>query len=146
MIGELMWSAASLYAMRVQQQTSGFLMVAMQMLCGGAFMLVTAAFTGEFAHFDFAAVSLSSMLAMMYLTFVGSLVGYCAYLWLLRHVEPTRVATYAYVNPIVAVFLRWLFAGEKLGTELLAGSALVVLGIALIVTFRSNATASTAAE
>jgi drug/metabolite transporter (DMT)-like permease len=146
MIGELMWSAASLYAIRVQQQTSGFLLVAMQMLCGGACMLVTAAFTGEFVHFNLAAVSLSSVLAMAYLTFVGSLVGYCAYVWLLRNVEPTRVATYAYVNPIVAVFLGWLFAGEKLAPELLVGSALVVLGIALIVAFRFNAAASTLAE
>ena len=139
MVGELMWSAASLYAVRVQQQTSGFLMAAMQMLCGGALMLGVAAVRGEFTQFDPGAVTVSSFLAMSYLILIGSFIGFSAYLWLLRNVEPTRVATYAYVNPIVAVFLGWLVVGEKLAPELLTGSAVVVIGIALIVTFRSRA-------
>jgi drug/metabolite transporter (DMT)-like permease len=138
MIGELLWAAASLYAVRVHQQASGFLMAAMQMLCGGAFMLGTAALRGEFNQFDIRAVTASSVLALTYLMLIGSIIGFSAYLWLLRNVEATRVATYAYVNPIVAVFLGWLVLGEKLAPALLAGSALVVIGIALIVTFRSR--------
>lgn len=114
-------------------------MAAMQMLCGGALMLGVAAVRGEFGRFNPAAVSGTSILAMSYLILVGSFIGFSAYLWLLRNVEPTRVPTYAYVNPIVAVFLGWLVLGEKLASELLAGSALVVIGIALIVTFRSRA-------
>jgi drug/metabolite transporter (DMT)-like permease len=135
-VGELMWSAASLYAVGVRQQTSGFVMAAMQMLCGGAFMLATAASRGEFAQFEPAAVTTTSLLAIGYLASIGSIIGFSAYLWLLRNVDPTRVATYAYVNPIVAVFLGSIVGGEVLAPELLAGSGLVVLGIALIVTFR----------
>jgi drug/metabolite transporter (DMT)-like permease len=136
MIGELLWAAASLYAVRVHQQASGFLMASMQMLCGGALMLGTAVLRGEFTQFDIRAVTASSVLALTYLMLIGSIIGFSAYLWLLRNVEATRVATYAYVNPIVAVFLGWLVIGEQLAPELLAGSALVVIGIALIVTFR----------
>jgi len=136
--GELMWAAASLYAVKVIQRVPGLLMAAMQMLCGGALLLGTAAVRGEFAQFHPEATTLSSILAMSYLIAIGSFIGFSAYLWLLRNVEPTRVATYAYVNPIVAVFLGWLVLGEKIGPELLAGSALVVTGIALIITFRSR--------
>lgn len=136
--GELMWSAASLYAVRVVQRVPGLLMAAMQMLCGGALLVGTAAIRGEFAEFHFQATTFSSVLAMSYLIAIGSFIGFSAYLWLLRNVEPTRVATYAYVNPIVAVFLGWLVLGEKIGSELLAGSALVVIGIALIISFRSR--------
>jgi drug/metabolite transporter (DMT)-like permease len=145
MIGELLWAAASLYAVRVHQQTSGFLMAAMQMLCGGALMLGTAALRGEFTQFDVRAVTGASVFALTYLMLIGSIIGFSAYLWLLRNVEATRVATYAYVNPIVAVFLGWLVVGEKLAPELLAGSALVVIGIALIVTFRSRPSQTSAA-
>ena len=144
MVGELMWCAASLYAVRVRQHSSAFVMAAMQMLCAGAFMIVTAVFRGEFAHFEVAAVTARSLFAMGYLATIGSIIGFSAYLWLLRNVEPTRVATYAYVNPIVAVFLGWLIGGEELAPELLGGSGLVVLGIALIVTFRSKTPARAA--
>jgi drug/metabolite transporter (DMT)-like permease len=135
-IGESLWAAASLYATRVRHQTSGFMMAAMQMICGGIFGLAAASMDGDFAHFNPGAVSLRSLGAMTYLAAIGSVVGFSAYLWLLRNVEATRVSTYAYVNPVVAVFLGSWLGAEKLAPELLAGSALVVFGIALIVTFR----------
>lgn len=138
LVGELLWSAASLFAVRAGSQTSGFLIAAMQMLCGGALMLAIAFARGEFAQFHLTAVSARSLYAIGYLATVGSIIGFSAYLWLLRNVESTRVATYAFVNPVVAVFLGSVFAGERLAPELLAGSALVVVGIALIVIFRSN--------
>jgi drug/metabolite transporter (DMT)-like permease len=137
-IGESLWAAASLYAMRVRHETSGLMMAAMQMICGGLLGLVVASLHGEFAHFDPGAVTLRSLGAMSYLAGIGSLVGFSAFFWLLRNVEATRASTYAYVNPVVAVFLGWLVLGEKIGPELLAGSALVVFGIALIVSFRSR--------
>lgn len=127
-----------LYAVYAGQRTSAFRMAAMQMLCGGAFLLMTALLRGECAHFDLAAVTLRSLLAMGYLASIGSIIGFSAYLWLLRNVEATRVATYAYVNPVVAILLGSLLGGEILAPQLLAGSLLVVLGIALIVTFRSQ--------
>ena len=137
-IGELLWSAASLYATRARQETSGSMMAAMQMICGGIFGLIAASLHGEFARFNLAAISLRSLGAMTYLAAIGSIVGFSAYLWLLRNVEATRVSTYAYVNPVVAVFLGSWLGREKLAPELLAGSALVVFGVALIVTFRSK--------
>jgi len=138
-IGESLWSAASLYAARVRHETSGFTMAAMQMICGGFLGLVAASFHGEFAHFDIGAVTLRSFGAMTYLAAIGSIVGFSAFLWLLRNVDATRASTYAYVNPVVAVFLGSWLGGEKLAPELLGGSALVVFGIALIVTFRPRA-------
>ncbi|MEY2506253.1 MAG: hypothetical protein QOH01_582 [Verrucomicrobiota bacterium] len=137
-IGESLWAAASLYATRVRHETSGLMMAAMQMICGGVFGLIAASLHGEFAHFDPGAVTMRSLGATTYLAGIGSIVGFSAYLWLLRNVEATRVSTYAYVNPVVAVFLGAWLGGEKLAPELLAGSALVVFGIALIVTFRSK--------
>lgn len=139
-IGELLWAAASLYAIRVRHETSGFMMAAMQMICGGVLGLIAASFHGEFAHFNIGAVTFRSLGAMTYLAAIGSIVGFSAYLWLLRNVEATRVSTYGYVNPVVAVFLGSWLGGEKLAPELLAGSALVVFGIGLIVTFRPRAT------
>jgi drug/metabolite transporter (DMT)-like permease len=140
-LGESLWAAASLYATRVRHETSGAMMAAMQMICGGVFGLVAASLHGEFAHFNPAAVTVRSLGAMTYLAAIGSIVGFSAYLWLLRNVEATRASTYAYVNPVVAVFLGAWLGGEKLAPKLLAGSALVVVGIALIVTFRTKAAA-----
>jgi drug/metabolite transporter (DMT)-like permease len=137
-IGESLWAAASLYAARVRHETSGLMMASMQMICGGFLGLIAASFHGEFSHFDIGAVTLRSFGAMTYLAAIGSVVGFSAFLWLLRNVDATRASTYAYVNPVVAVFLGSWLGGEKLAPELLSGSALVVFGIALIVTFRSK--------
>jgi drug/metabolite transporter (DMT)-like permease len=111
-------------------------MAALQMLCAGGFMLVMALVRGELTEFSVQTVTARSLFAMGYLACIGSIIGFTAYLWLLRNVDATRVATYAYVNPIVAVFMGWLLGGEELAPALLTGSVLVVLGIALIVTFR----------
>ena len=137
-LGELLWSASSLYAVRAPSAVPGFQMAAMQMMCGGVLMLIVAGGTGEFGRFEAGAVSLRSLGALVYLSAIGSIVGFSAYLWLLRNVEATWVSTYAYVNPIVAVFLGSWLGAEALAPELLAGGALVVVGIALIVTFRSK--------
>jgi drug/metabolite transporter (DMT)-like permease len=136
--GEVVWAATSLYAGRVRQNSPPFLMASMQMLCGGGLMMAVGVTRGELAQAHPHAITTSSILAMVYLILIGSIVGYTAYLWLLRNVEPARVATFAYVNPIVAVFLGWLVADETLAPELLGGSALVIVGIALIVGFPST--------
>jgi drug/metabolite transporter (DMT)-like permease len=137
-LGDALWAAASLYAGRIRQFNSAFLMAATQMLCGGACLILIAIARGELRHFDVASVTMRSLLALGYLISFGSIVGFSAFVWLLRNLEPTRVATYAYVYPVVAVLLGWLFAREVLAPQLLAGSGLVVLGVALIVTFRSK--------
>jgi len=137
-LGDALWAAASLYAGRVRQRNSAFLMAAMQMLCGGTCLIVTAIARGELHQFDLGSVPMRSLFAVGYLVSFGSIVGFTAFVWLLQNVEPTRVATYAYVYPIVAVLLGWLFASEVLAPQLLAGSGLVVVGVALTVTLGSK--------
>lgn len=137
LVGALIWSVGSLYAGRVQQQAPPFLMAAMQMLCASVLLLITSLFTGEWSSVRPGAITAASAGAMVYLIFAGSIVAFTAYSWLLRNVEPTRVATYAYVNPIVAVLLGHVVASEELTPTLLIGSAFVIAGVALIVTFRT---------
>jgi drug/metabolite transporter (DMT)-like permease len=90
--------------------------------------------TGEVAHFDAGAVTLRSVLSLGYLVAFGSLVGFTSFAWLLHSVPPGRVATYAFVNPVVAVLIGWAVGGESLGPRVLLASALVVAAVALIVT------------
>jgi drug/metabolite transporter (DMT)-like permease len=106
----------------------------MQMMTGGGLLLLLGAATGRMP--DPAAISAPSVVAMLFLTFVGSLVGFTCYLWLLGRVPPTQVATYAYVNPIVAVFLGWALAGEQLTAKSLAASVVVLAAVVTIVTPR----------
>ena len=136
LVGGLIWSAGSLYSRRAGQGTAPLLMAAMQMLTAGAVLLAGAGLRGEIADFDPAQVTAKSLAAFFYLVFIGAIVGYNAYLWLLRHCPPAQVATYAYVNPVVAVLLGAGFAGEKLTSSMLAGAALIVAAVALVVTNR----------
>jgi drug/metabolite transporter (DMT)-like permease len=104
----------------------------LQMLAGGALLLLVGLATGEVARADLGAASLRSLLAVTYLILFGSLVAFTAFTWLLRVSTPARVATCAYVNPVVAVFLGWLLAGERLEAVHLAAAAMIVLGVVLI--------------
>ncbi len=136
LLSGLVWSAGSLYSRRAGQGTEPLLMAGMQMLTAGAVLLAGAALRGEFAGFALAQVTAKSWAAFFYLVFIGALVGYTAYLWLLRHCPPSQVATYAYVNPVVAVLLGAGFAGEKLTSPMLAGAALIVAAVALVIVKR----------
>jgi drug/metabolite transporter (DMT)-like permease len=109
------------------------------MLCGGALLAVASAFTGEWGRLDLSRASGRSLVAVAYLVVFGSIVAYSAYVWLLRTVSPTRVATYAYVNPIVALLLGWGFAGEALHPRTLGAAGLTILGVVVIVTARAAA-------
>jgi len=120
--GETIWSATSLYAGRVRQNCSPFMMASMQMLCSGALMLSFALVHGEFTEFNVKSVTMRSVAAMAYLTLTGSVIGYLAYIWLLRNLEATRVATHAYVCPVLALLLGWIVAGERLAADLLTGA------------------------
>jgi drug/metabolite transporter (DMT)-like permease len=131
--GSFAWSAGSIYARGAGHPPDPLVGTGMQMLTGGAALLVLAALTGEPARFDSAAVSLRSWGGLAYLIVFGSLIGYTAYVWLLRVSTPARVSTYAYVNPIVAVFLGWAFAGEVITSRELAAAAIIVAAVALIV-------------
>jgi len=128
------WSAGSLYSRRAQNAPSPFLAAGQQMLCGGALMFFVGLATGEHHHFDPARVTWFSLGAWIYLVLIGAIVGFTAYIWLLRHCDPGKVATYAYVNPIVAVFLGAMFAGEKLTLRTAAAATLIIGSVALVIT------------
>ena len=136
--GALSWAAGSIYARRAPQPTSPLVATAAQMLLGGAFLLVLGLATGEAAEVDPAGFSALSVLSLAYLIVFGAVVGYSAYVWLLRVTSAARVATYAYVNPVVAVFLGWLLADEPLTPRVAIAAAVIVAGVAVITTERTR--------
>ena len=138
-VSSLTWAAASIYAHDgAPQPASPFLAAGMQMFLGGCFLLVAGTVTGEWTRLDLAVASRQSLVAFGYLVLVGSLVGYTAFVWLLKVSTPSRVATYAYVNPVVAVFLGWVFVGEPLTPRTLVAAGIIVAAVILITTFRSR--------
>jgi drug/metabolite transporter (DMT)-like permease len=114
------------------------------MLAGGVFLLAVSGALGEFARFDPSRVTPASLAALAYLSVFGSIVGFSAYLYLLRHVPPARVATYAFVNPVVAMALGWMFANETLSPRSLTAAVLVVVAVALITTAKAGVRVATA--
>lgn len=108
----------------------------MTMLVGGILLLTLSAASGELTQFDLGGVSLRSYLALGYLIVFGSVLAFSAYLWLLRATDPVKVSTYAFVNPVVAVILGWLLAGEVLDTRIVLSTAAIVSAVALVL--RSN--------
>jgi len=104
------------------------------MLCGGILLLLAGIVTGELPRFHPGSISMLSLGSFVYLVIIGAVVGYTAYIWLLRHCEPAKVATYAYVNPIVAVLLGTLFAGETLTIRTLIAGGLIIGSVALVIT------------
>jgi len=129
------WASGSVYSLRRPVRASPALAAGLQMLAGGALLLIVALFTGEFGKLNLRNASWASLGALAYLTIFGSLVAFTAYSWLLRKVAPARAATYAYVNPVVAVLLGWLIAGEPVTLRMLLAAAVIVASVALITTY-----------
>jgi drug/metabolite transporter (DMT)-like permease len=134
LVSSFIWSAGSLYSRTSKHAASPFLTAAQQMLCGGALLLLAGIATGELRRFHPSSISTLSLASFVYLVIIGAVVGYTAYIWLLRHCEPAKVATYAYVNPIVAVLLGALFAGETLTMRMLIAAGLIIGSVALVIT------------
>jgi drug/metabolite transporter (DMT)-like permease len=111
----------------------------MQMLGGGAALMLTALLHGDFVRFAPINVSIHSWLALGYLITMGSLVGFSTFVWLMKHSTPARVSTYAYVNPLVAVFLGWLILGEPVTARTLVAAAVIIVSVAVITTQRAPA-------
>lgn len=131
------WAAGSLYSRRAPLPRRPLVGTGMEMLAGGVVLAVVSLATGELSRLDLSGVSGESILGLAYLIVFGSWVGFTAYVWLLRNTRTSLVGTYAYVNPVVAVLLGWALLGEAVtGRTLLAG-AVIVVGVALIVTSRS---------
>ena len=128
----LSWALGSLYGLRAPSPKSALLGAGMQMLAGGFLLFLVGILKGEWINFSFANVSANSWLAFAYLMIFGSIVGFTAYSWLLKNVEPSLASTYAYVNPVIAVLLGWTIAGESLTGQMLLGAGIIVGSVVLI--------------
>jgi drug/metabolite transporter (DMT)-like permease len=138
MFSSFSWALGSVLSHKVNLPSSPFLAAAMEMLAGGVMLLLLGVLSGESGQFHFREVAIRSMLGFVYLIVAGSLLGFTAYIWLLRTVPTARVCTYAFVNPAVAVFLGWALGSEVLtGRELLAG-ATIIASVALIITHQPS--------
>ena len=136
LLSSFIWSAGSLYSRTVKHAASPFLGAAQQMFCGGLLLMLVGLFAGESKTFHPGNITTLSVGAFAYLVLIGAIVGYTAYFWLLRHCDPAKVATYAYVNPIVAVLLGALFAHEAVTLRTLLAAALIIGSVALIITIQ----------
>jgi len=137
-IATMAWAWGSLYSRRVDMPSSPLLATAMEMVSGGVLLLLLSAVSGEFFRLDPSSISTSSFTSLFYLVIFGSLVAFSSYVWLLKVVHPALVSTYAYVNPVIAVFLGWLIAGEPLGGRILLAAAIIVAAVALITTMNTR--------
>ncbi len=128
----LSWATGSIYGLRSPIPKSAILTAGMQMFAGGLVLLFVSLITGEMFSFNISEVSNNSWFGLIYLIIFGSLIGFTAYSWLLKNAQPAMVSTYAYVNPVIAVFLGWLIANESFTTQMLIGAGIIVGSVALI--------------
>jgi len=132
LLAAVAWAFGSIVLRRVDMPASAPISTGLQLMTGGAGLLLVSVFSGELAAFDPAGVTLTSLAAMAYLGFFNSFIGFSAFVWLMRVVSPAKVATYAYVNPIVAVILGALLANEALTLRSLLAGAIILLSVFLI--------------
>lgn len=131
-LASLSWSIGSLYSRQAPLPANALLSTAMEMLMGGGLMMSAALLLGQGGQIRLDQVSVLSLVSVAYLVIFGSLIGFTAYVWLLKVSTPARVSTYAFVNPVVAVFLGWAFAGEALSPRVLIAAGIIILAVVLI--------------
>jgi drug/metabolite transporter (DMT)-like permease len=134
------WAIGTILTRKLDLPASKTVSSGAQMLAGGIMLFVASAAFGEFGRFDVRSVSSGAWWALAYLVVVGSIIGFTAYVWLLHHQSPTKVGTYAYVNPVVAVIVGYFLGGEELGMRTVVGTALVIVSVVMITTARKRAT------
>ncbi len=132
------WSIASALPKMMPVPESKSVSSAMQMFIGGVMLFAVAGGAGEFARFHLSAVSGAVWWALAYLIVAGSIIGFTAYVWLLHHESPTKVGTYAYVNPVVAVIVGYFLGGEALDARILVGAACVLVSVIVITTSKTS--------
>jgi drug/metabolite transporter (DMT)-like permease len=143
-VGAVGWSVGSALSRKLPLPSSKIMSSGAQMLTGGIMLAVVAVLRGEGRGLHISAVSCSAWIALAYLVFAGSIAGFTAYVWLLHHESPTKVGTYAYVNPVVAVLLGYWLGGEPLGLRTIAGGLFVLASVIAITTMRPNPKPATA--
>jgi drug/metabolite transporter (DMT)-like permease len=139
------WSISSTLTRKLPLPASKVMSSGAQMLAGGILLTLAAATLGEFRNFHPAAVSRAAWLSLLYLIVAGSILGFTAYVWLIHHQSPTKVGTYAYVNPVVAVLLGYFFGGEALGVRTVLGTLFVLVSVVVITTTPAKKSAATPA-
>jgi drug/metabolite transporter (DMT)-like permease len=132
------WSIASVLARKLPLPESKVVSSGAQMLAGGVFLAVISWLLGEYRNFHAASVSRGAWIALLYLTVAGSIIAFTAYVWLLHHESPTKVGTYAYVNPVVAVLLGYFLGGEELGLRTILGTLFVLISVVVITTTKTR--------
>jgi drug/metabolite transporter (DMT)-like permease len=133
-VAAISWSVASSLSRKLPSPAAKAMSSGAQMLAGGLLLTLTAALLGEFRGFHVQAVSRGAWLALAYLIVAGSIIGFTAYVWLIHHESPTKVGTYAYVNPVVAVLVGYFLGGEAIGRRTVIGTLLVLVSVVVITT------------
>ena len=137
-IGSISWSIATVLSRKLPLPPSKVMSSGTQMFAGGIMLAVTAAALGEFRDFHPSTVSSAAWFSLIYLIIAGSIIGFTAYVWLIHHESPTKVGTYAYVNPVVAVLLGYFLGGETLGLRTVLGTMFVLISVVVITTTRAK--------
>lgn len=137
-IASMSWSVASALMRKLPLPSSKLMSAGAQMLAGGVLLALTAAALGEFRNFHPWAVSRGAWLSLLYLIVAGSIIAFTAYVWLIHHESPTKVGTYAYVNPVVAVLVGYFLGGETLGLRTILGVMFVLISVVVITTTRAK--------
>ena len=141
-VAAISWSLASALTRKLSLPASKVMSSGAQMFAGGIMLTLAALMLGEYRDFHMRAVSIGAWLALAYLIVAGSIVGFTAYVWLIHHQSPTRVGTYAYVNPVVAVLIGYFLGGEALGARTIVGTLLVLVSVVVITTTPKREAAS----
>jgi drug/metabolite transporter (DMT)-like permease len=137
-LASLAWSIASIITRKLPLPQSKVMSAAAQMLAGGLMLCVATAVSGELRAFHPSTVSAAAWWALLYLIIAGSLIGFTAYVWLIHHQSPTKVGTYAYVNPVIAVLIGYFFGGEALTLRTILGTLFILISVILITTTRAR--------
>ena len=132
LLSPILWSFGSLYSRQARLPHSSFMATAMEMFAGGILLIIAGLLTGEAGRLDLAAISTTSWLSLLYLIFFGSMIAFTAYIWLLKTVSASKVTTYGYVNPIIAVFLGGLILNEPVTASMIAAMVIIVVAVFLI--------------
>ena len=138
-VASISWSLAAVLTRKLPLPDSKVMSSGAQMLAGGLLLAITAGALGEFSGFHPAAVSGKAWLSLAYLIVAGSIIAFTAYVWLIHHESPTKVGTYAYVNPVVAVIIGYFLGGEAIETRTVVGTACVLVSVVLITTMKKPA-------
>jgi drug/metabolite transporter (DMT)-like permease len=145
-LAALSWAAGSIYANHARLPVSPVMASASQMVSGGVILTLMSVLAGEPSRLEWSAISLGSVLSLGYLIVFGSLIGFTAYVYLMRSTTPAKASTYAYVNPVIAVLLGWALAGEAVTGQMLLAMVIIIAAVAIITIHQTPAPASDATD